>query len=237
MEQVPDNHKDNNTPAYTTQSRVLLFVVVAVIAFGGVVLYWREHPNETPNCPDSMGSREIGVSSNLGAYYNQRFGFSFAIPSGYRLATDLMQFLNVSSAYPIASWSPENTEEVVVTGSNKLQEQAFVQSATDGEKSINFTNVTGLPRSTYIVVLNLDQKTVQSDLSVPYQHVLVSGLQAIRYTDLANEEVVAVPYDGRAKLANGDPARTIFIKMSNATDSFDPSAFGAVIASFCYVRS
>lgn len=237
MEEVPENQKDSNIQLNPRALRLLMVLITTIVALGGVVLYWKEHRTETPSCPGSRGSRETGISSTFGVYYNQRLGFSFVIPPGYRLATDLMQYLNASSAFSIANWSPENTQEVVITASTNSQEQAFVQAAMNGEKNISFTNVTDLPRSIYVVGLNLDWKTVQNDLSLAYQHVVVSGFQAIRYADLANEEVVVVPYEGSAELAIEDSVGTIFMKMSNAADSFDRDAFGAIIASFCFVKS
>ena len=191
-------------------------------------------PQATKNssCPKSNGNLP-----NSGVYLNRKLGFSFVVPPGYRLATDLMEFLNDRSANPIPNWSLDYTQAVVITASTDADERAFVQGAASDTRKIDFNTVTSLPRSIYIVGMSLDEKTVENGLTLPHQRTSISGLNAISYTNLSNESVSVVPYAGHPEVNSGDSVGTIFIKMSNATSSFDAKAFNTVTVSFCYLES
>ncbi len=231
MEKIPE--KNLGSPrAYFSRTRLYLLltlIILIALGVGGLSLIW----GQSRNILTPTRSSEVCQSSTLAFYHDTRLGFGFVVPSGYRLATDLMQFLSASSTYQGQDWSPANTDEIVVTASTIEQEQAFVQDAKDGTKDITFTNVTSLPHSIYLTHLGLSQQTVIDNLSKPYKREVVAGLESIRYTDLANETVVVVPYKQEGS-DNANKNESTFIKMSNASDSIDPGAFNSLLASFCY---
>ena len=208
----------------------VLFVVMIVVVISSLALTRQQTKQVASRCPEP-------VVTSPDAYVNERLGYALLLPRGYRIAGDLSEFLSAATEQPISNWSTTNSYQVVITSASEEQEQEFVRAATYGTAKIDLTNVTALPGSIYLVASNLNQNTEQTDLTVQYSAVTVSGLRGLSYTDLSNESVVIVPYVGSAKLPEGDAVESIFIKMKNGSGTPDVGAFNSIIDSFCYIKT
>src|SRR5579863_7249268 len=83
----------------------------AILILAGAFVWW-----QTRSSGSSTPHPQTCVSSRPEFYYDAKLAFGFAVPQGYRLAIQLMQYLDEFSSSE-AFWSATNTDSVVITAS------------------------------------------------------------------------------------------------------------------------
>ena len=173
-------------------------------------------------------------------YRNERVGFSIDIPPGYRLALKYMRFLDETSGYPIRDWSATNTQEVVLTNVSTDREDTFVDSVSSSEvKPLEFNTITSFPDSIFISAVGgtlasaqMANAVLPQPEQIVFQKLTVSSAAALRFLNHSNEETVDIAFNASRTLSSGFPIGSIMIKMDNATNTFDETAFDEVVDSF-----
>ena len=216
---------------------------LALLVTASLYLFLWRYQTQAPNITNQSQQRSSGGIAAI-PYSNERVGFSFNMPQGYRLATDYMRFLDETSGYPISDWSATNTQDVVITRVTDDREQQFVEFAKQGRQALEFNSISSFPESIYIAAVGGTLSTARKAnaiLPLPdkiiFRELTVSGADALRFTNHSNEQVVDIAFNASRTLSSGFPIGSIMVKMGNSTNTFDEPAFDEVVDSFHLIRT
>ena len=193
----------------------VLIVIIAVIILAGIGGYFLF----------------VQIPERVDVYTNERLGYSFTIPNGYRLASDYIRFLNTVGPNPIRDYTDKNAEYVLITTANNSAENDFlnemkqVAAKNAAEKEFFFVPKISLAQFSlkrsieiYPIPVSLEQiketatkwqeqgRSASSDFS---DIILQDGTKATQYIERSpfDEEVlkvVYIPIQGEYLLRGGD---------------------------------
>ncbi len=235
---------DNTRVRYILLLSIL--ITIALISYS----FLRNNPFFSVQQSDRSSSTALHQQDLVvGRYNNQQLGLSFALPNGYRLATDTMKYVNAELGCSLANWSPSTAQAVVLTVSSPTQEQQFLVAAEGPAHNTSTLNPAGaLPHSIYIAPVALTIEQIEDTLTAlqthhadlvslsPIRHEIIAGAVAIQYsvanaTDGNKYEVVYISLPSTIRLCAGTDAKTLVVMPNMNPDVTDDSALSSTISS------
>ena len=221
----------------------ILIAVLVILVLVCVGLYFYLSPTTNSGSNDA-----VQTINGTEIYTNKKLGYSFAIPSGYRVAVAYTELENVS-LHDVKNYTLADAENVLITSASESEEKQFVNTlkarlATLDKNSSDYSEFAvsahflDNPVMRKSILINANGVTMDRSKaslernSISYKEVtLADGVRAIRYSAPAvGIEDVDIPFTRQQSLSTGYPIGEISIKMP--TDVFDQTSFEVLVNSF-----
>ncbi len=226
---------------------VLLIVIVGLLFYGPL---FKSFFQKTPSL--ISGGSEYGSAT----YTNKRIMYKFVLPSGYRLSSRVMEFMNTTGQSPIKNYSDENAEYVRITDSAKDAEMNLMdtirQKIVQGGIDLNKDNDASFSFLLYLSSITAHDAIEIYPTSVGVEGIKnnkfysnikydkFNGINVLRYSLTTPDgrvfAIAEVPFSSQQRLRGGDEIKGIIIKMEKDSQNFRQGAFNAIISSFQFVK-